>query len=811
MNHHDRSIPVAELDAYNAQVALEEECLATGAARYWAELDAAGNGPLPPGQQLMRAALVPTAAAIEQWITEAKAGMASRSAGVVLFIDQLSPQALAFITARSIISRLHERPTVVNLAGSLARALEESTTIDEMAKTAPRLAEKVAKQVERYQDKNRVVFVRKGAALAGTKVIQWDDSTRVRVGTVLIHLFEQATGLIGLDTLYSGGKTKFVVRASESCRQWLEESHARCALLSPVWMPMTVKPRNWTTPFNGGYLTHNLRRPLMKTRNRGVLSELANWDMPRVYEAVNTLQATRWAVNTDILGVVKTLWETGRGVALPSRDPEPLPAKSWAEGEEPSEDTLKEWKARAAQVYDANAKLETKRIRVVQALWVADKMVEAGNRVHFVYNLDWRGRVYPAATGLNPQGDDLQKALLRFGTSKPLGEEGAFWLAVHGANSFGVDKVSFDDRCAWVQEHEEMILSCAADPLGDTRWADADAPWAFLAFCQEWAKLDQWVQHSPQWEFPSSLPVSFDGACNGLQNFSAMLRDEVGGAATGLVPGERPADIYSAVAAKAQAISDASGSDLAPLWVGKWTRNLAKRNTMTVPYGVSQFGMRDQIRGTFGEAKRDGNPAGWDLSFESAAHVAACNYEAIGQVVVAARRAMDWLQEAAKVAARGGLPVRWTAPSGLLVVQDYRTPVGQELDFTVSGRRYRLTVERTGDKLASKKQALGISPNFVHSLDASHLVATVLRAVEYGVTGFAMVHDSFGTHAGDAAVLRDALREAFIEQYRADVLGQFRDQLVGQLPEDLAAELPPLPAFGTLDLEQVRHSDYFFA
>jgi DNA-directed RNA polymerase len=37
-------------------------------------------------------------------------------------------------------------------------------------------------------------------------------------------------------------------------------------------------------------------------------------------------------------------------------------------------------------------------------------------------------------------------------------------------------------------------------------------------------------------EFVSHLPVAFDGSCNGLQNYSMMLRDEVGGAATNLVP-----------------------------------------------------------------------------------------------------------------------------------------------------------------------------------------------------------------------------------------------------------------------------------
>ena len=51
-------------------------------------------------------------------------------------------------------------------------------------------------------------------------------------------------------------------------------------------------------------------------------------------------------------------------------------------------------------------------------------------------------------------------------------------------------------------------------------------------------------------EFVSRIPVAMDGSCSGIQHFSAMLRDERGGAAVNLVPQELPADVYRAVAEK---------------------------------------------------------------------------------------------------------------------------------------------------------------------------------------------------------------------------------------------------------------------
>lgn len=793
------------------ELELEAMSMQMGINRYREALASDGLEGLLPGQQLMKAAMTPMLEALAVWKEQTKDGLASRNAASYYFIDSIDPEAVAWITANCCLSRLHEQPKVANLATHIAMRLEQTINIAEIAKANPSLAAKVAKRTSQVtQDKNRMVFIRRGAELVDVKVVAWDDVVRIRVGTLLIEMFCQSTGLTVAETRMQGANTKAMhLRPTESCMRWLEESHARCELLSPVRLPMVCRPRNWTNPFNGGYLTKELRQPIVKTRNNGYLTTLKDWDMPWVYASVNALQDTEWAVNQDIYEVIKQLWEIGSEVAgLPARHSMPLPSKNWDEQATPDAAVLHAWKVDAAKTYEANAKLVSKRVQLVQKLWAAEVMMDKGNRFHFVYNLDWRGRIYPVAPSLSPQGDDVSKALLRFSKGVRLGDNGAYWLAIHGANSFGVDKVSFDERIQWVQDNEAMILSCAAKPLDDTRWIDADSPFLFLAFCQEWAKLDAWVcKGHAQEDFMSTLAVAFDGACNGLQNFSAMLRDPVGGQATGLIPSEKPSDIYSQVAAVAQKIIDKDaqgGHEVAQRWVGKMTRKLAKRNTMTVPYGVTRRGMRDQL---FAELK---DIEGKNRS-QDAEYLAACNYEAIGEVVVAARKAMDWLKEAAKVAASNKLPVRWTTPAGFLAVQDYREEIGQELDFVVMGQRYRLLIQRSGDKLNTRKQALGISPNYVHSLDAAHLMRTVLFCVQDGIDDFAMIHDSYGVHAGHADKLRDNLREAFVEQYSINVLEKFRDELAEQLPEELRLELPPLPEMGSLDLEQVKTSEYFFA
>lgn len=794
-----------------AQLALEAESLALGIDRYRASMEA-GEDTLVPGQRLIKAAVLPLSQAIKEMIDEALEGKAGRGAGISKFLAQFEPERAAFITARRIIHSITDKILLSTAAIQVSNALEDCLNFDALEEQAPKLHKQLLKKIQHSNDEGyRHIVMKKQQEFAEVATIKWGITEKARLGTTLIHLLAETTGLIEVVKLSRGhNDTPFFVTASAKTLMWLEQAHARCELMQPTFMPMVCKPRPWTSPFGGGYLTKELRFPLIKTGNKNYLEELKAWDMPGVYRSINALQDTAWSVNHGVLRVAREIWDGGGRVGgLPSREPIPLPPKAHDPETEPEKH--KAWKKAAACVYEENIRLVSKRLGVETKLHLAEKM-GTYDQFHFVHALDWRGRAYPVSSMLNPQGDDLAKALLMFSTGKPLGETGATWLAVHGANCFGVDKVTFTERVQWVMDHREEILESAFNPTDGTLfWAQADSPYMFLAFCFEWAGYIMQGE-----SFVSHLPVSWDGTCNGLQNFSAMLRDEVGGKAVNLVPSDTPSDVYRAVAEVAQVgidIDAENGHEVAQRWVGRMTRKWSKRNTMTVPYGVSKFGMRNQLREEFSKLRMAGDTSApaRETEMEDAAYIAEKNYEAIGQVVIAARRAMDWLMEAAKVAASDGLPVRWVTPSGLLVQQAYRVAEGKSLDFDVAGRRYRMILNITGHKINKQAQKNGISPNFIHSLDAAHMMRTVNYCLDVGMKDFCMIHDSYGAHAADAEELSYQLRRAFVDQYKGDVLRDFRDQLAGQLPEELAAELPPLPPMGTLDLDSVMESDYFFA
>src|SRR5260370_5375519 len=93
-----------------------------------------------------------------------------------------------------------------------------------------------------------------------------------------------------------------------------------------------------------------------------------------------------------------------------------------------------------------------------------------------------------------------------------------------------------------------------------------------------------------------------DGTCNGSQHLSAMGRDPIGGRATNLVPGDKPADIYQEVAdhvsRRVQKDAENAGenhSDQARELLGKINRSVAKHATMTTPYGVTRGTIYKQL------------------------------------------------------------------------------------------------------------------------------------------------------------------------------------------------------------------------
>ena len=222
---------------------------------------------------------------------------------------------------------------------------------------------------------------------------------------------------------------------------------------------------------------------------------------------------------------------------------------------------------------------------------------------------------------------------------------------------------------------------------------------------------------------------------------------------------------------------------------------------MTLPYGATQQSRTKYIFLSI----LDTDKKHFESNFKAACQLAPLMESSINEVVVAARLAMDWLQKAASAMTKVGKPIIWTTPDGFVSVQHSKKIETVQVDTQLSGR-FQVRVGQYTDKIAGAKQRQGISPNFVHSQDASHLRATVRLAAKSGIEDMALIHDDYGTYAADTHILHRCIREAFVAMYTDhDPLTDFRDQ-----QEAAGGALPPLPVKGDLDIRDVLKSHYFF-
>ncbi len=167
---------------------------------------------------------------------------------------------------------------------------------------------------------------------------------------------------------------------------------------------------------------------------------------------------------------------------------------------------------------------------------------------------------------------------------------------------------------------------------------------------------------------------------------------------------------------------------------------------------------------------------------------------------------MKWLQDVAKVANKEKRPIYWTLPTGFVVKQKYIKSTVKQIRTIINGRMASLFAGTSNaEKINPSRQVNGIAPNFVHSLDACHLMKTIVQAKDkYGIESFSVVHDSFGTHACDIERLGIILRETFTEIYQEDVLHRFKEE-----QGDLS--LPEIPTYGKLNVEDVKDAEFFFS
>jgi DNA-directed RNA polymerase len=228
---------------------------------------------------------------------------------------------------------------------------------------------------------------------------------------------------------------------------------------------------------------------------------------------------------------------------------------------------------------------------------------------------------------------------------------------------------------------------------------------------------------------------------------------------------------------------------------------------MIVPYAGTQRACRKYIQEQV--IKEGATEFFKDNLQEAISLYTATVWESINQTIVKGQEVMSFLKDISKdiLTTYGGNTIEWVTPNGFTVKQKItkshtaaiKTPLGN----TIKERGYiqNLVFQRT-EEVNMRKHGTAIAPNLVHSLDACHLQETVNNLSDD--VSFAMIHDSFGCHAADAAQMNRVLREVFVDMYKdGEYLNKFLIQQEIQVDE--------IPEKGSLDLTLVLEDEFFFS
>lgn len=658
----------------------------------------------------------------------------------------------------------------------------------------------------------------------------WTQSLRVRVGSFLVDRLMDVAKVIrtGVNKRtgeaveeeqpafthsyeYLRGYKLGIIRLNPVVGERMAKDSIRDTM-HPRHLPMLVKPKPWLNYNEGGYIYNKnqvMRFKESQEQQQYLKHASSRGNVELVYAGLDVLGSTPWQINRKIFDVVLEVWNAGYrlGKLPPAVHEEPEPEKTpEMESDQKARSVFtqrqRQWLVNKANNHSDRCSVNYK-IEIARAF--------LGDVFYLPHNLDFRGRAYPIPPHLNHVGDDLSRGLLLFGEAKPLGERGLRWLKIHLSGLYGYDKATFDERVEFVHKHLDDIYDSAENPLtGRKWWQKAGDPWQCLATCMELkAALDSPDPHA----YECALPVHQDGTCNGLQHYAALGGDARGAKQVNLDVTDRPSDVYTYVAnmveKRMQEDLERDPENKFPkILLGKIARKVVKQTVMTTVYGVTFVGAREQIE----KQLKDRGDVPLEECYLAAAYLAKQVLQCIGDLFQGANDIMNWLTACARIIAKSvpgdrvleaveldeasrsrkvkGVRTRlrkeqmaavvWTTPLGLPIVQPYRKIKRKQI--MTSMQSVYISDPNAPAEVNSQKQASAFPPNFIHSLDATHMLLTALECRTQGLT-FASVHDSYWTHPSSIDHMSTIIRDTFIALHSSDVLGrllnEFRERYKG--------------------------------
>lgn len=792
------------------QKVYEEELLNNGIEKYWREYNRAPDESKPE-QLLLESAVIHLTPVYQKWIDECANNRKSPDWLAPLLC--LGAAKMADITIRSVMRLFLTRNTIQNfddtagipanapVAQQIAKIIaDDAINIIAYQQAKKRFSDdwrKQSKFIKNWTVKRCNAFTKKVAGLPKLKGKEKED-----FGHNMLRVALMSDILVSRVHWNGKNKKSLLVSFSPWILKELSKRHEMLETACLVYRPMISPPVLHSKEEDGGFLSPWIRKKMIK-RYHPVGADPKEWDSKpseMVLKGLNALSQTEWSINNKVYQVMKTMFEndyktanlpayTFRDFAFNRPFPEDGPKEAKAKWMQESNEAWGEW-----------YKEEQSRSRMIVRLELAKKMMQWGF-FFMPYTLDFRGRAYSVCELLSPQGIDFDRGLVHFANSRKQTERGLWWLKIHVANLFDQDKKPFEERVQWVDNNLDMLLRIAEDPYTNKEWIDSakkkNKSFQRLAAIFELARKDGMTQ----------LPIQMDGANNGGQHWSAIMRNRKLAVLTNLIDSQQPQDLYQYVAdASTEFMQQNPDNNWYSVFLEKWEGNLpravTKRPTMCDAYGLTFYGMQKYVKQ---EGHVDWVPK--ESRGGAVVELSRAIQAGLGETMASPNKGKIWLREVADILNAMNKPFVWTTPSGFEVHHVYNQVI-ERVSYAELFNRQQLVFSTVTEDLNGKAQYLAISPNFIHSLDAAHMFMTIDKMLDEGMTAFSFVHDSYGTYATDIDRMHEILREKFIEIHKENQLEKLKEET----EKRYGIYLPKIPAQeNEFDVEEVAKATYFFA
>ena len=399
---------------------------------------------------------------------------------------------------------------------------------------------------------------------------------------------------------------------------------------------------------------------------------------------------------------------------------------------------------------------------------------------------DFRGRIYTLSNYLSYQGDDLSRSLLLFKdkNNESLSNEGYKYLLFYFANLAGHSNLSYEERVNW---SENNIMKLYKNYIEDKNKFNSNylttlkEPLQFLSIMFAIIKVIKAISKglSQDQKIIINNPILFDASCNGIQHLSALTRELDMAINTNLVslPNSKdiPKDFYIFAAKFVQKEIDLS--NIENIRKIKINRKFIKKSVMTIPYNISLYGVKEQMKEHFSVYKEQ-NKKMYKVPKELT-HNNECLYlypsevSKLGEIVYnglidnlpSLKLLNKYLDDLITILLKLNSPIIWITPAGLKISLSNIKFKKERTTSSLIPYGKPVTISIPTNKLNTRKIKTSFMPNLVHSLDASniHLMCKNLTGIPIYT-----IHDCFASTCNNMSIIENKVKTSFIEIYFKD-------------------------------------------